>query len=89
MTHFRFRYKVQGSHVHIRMFTAQSNIQPLYKMPELTHGNCGTLIMPIVEWEEFRELLEKASESATAFKAGGLGRHSFQFVDEGEAHHHD
>lgn len=50
MTHFRFRWRVDGGHVRIRVFAG--------KDADLTHGNCGTLVMTIAEWDELRLMLQ-------------------------------
>lgn len=48
--HFRYRWQIQGGHVHIDVFIGQS--------PNHTLGNAGHLCMSRPEWETLRDILE-------------------------------
>lgn len=49
MTHFRFRWKHNGGHVHVTLWSGTERLT--------THGRNGTLIFREEEWENFKQLL--------------------------------
>lgn len=42
---FRLRYRVQGGHVHVRLFSGRAR--------EMTHAKCGDLTFRVDEWQPF------------------------------------
>lgn len=44
-TKFRFRWKLMGGHVHVRLFAGKSE----------TGGKCGDLVFREDEWEDFKD----------------------------------
>ena len=56
MTHFRFHYRQQDEHTHIRMFVGGVNDSPPYP-----HYPCGDLVMRNIEWASFRNKLPSSA----------------------------
>lgn len=54
MTHFRLRYEHRGGRVHVRVFSAQHDMQ--------THGKNGALVFRQEEWESFLRCLSDRGE---------------------------
>ena len=48
---YRFRFKVQGGHTHVRVFAGKEPGSP---------GKCGDLVFRNEEWNEFRKVVEYA-----------------------------
>ena len=51
---FRFRYKVEGGHVYVRVFTANHAL--------LTWEKSGDLVFRVSEWDEVKEKFQNAVE---------------------------
>lgn len=49
MRSFRFRYRTEGGHVHVRAFSG--------KAVNLTHGKNGDLVFDVEEWPDFLRCL--------------------------------
>ena len=43
--HFRFRYRIEGGHVHVRVFSGRDR--------HMTHGKNGDLVFALDEWPAF------------------------------------
>jgi hypothetical protein len=50
MTHFRFRYRVNGGHTKIDVYAGNA--------ANTTHGKCGELVMRIEEWDDLKAIIE-------------------------------
>jgi hypothetical protein len=50
VTHFRWRYRVQGIHVRVLVYVASAAAE--------THAFCGELVMSTTEWDAMRSDFE-------------------------------
>jgi hypothetical protein len=53
MTHFRYRWRKLGDHIHVNVWTGPAR--------ELTHARNGTLVFRDDEWEDFVQLQRDAA----------------------------